>query len=71
MQPVPAKIHFENIGNTIQLRMNVADLSSRDKIALFQWLLEDLGINERFHENPDETAFAQRLIVEQWDKHWK
>jgi hypothetical protein len=32
--------------------------------------MDELGITEAFQEFPDQTAWAQELLIKQWDKHW-
>jgi len=63
-------IVFDSIGGTIVTRSKVQDLNKRDQIALFQELLINLGILERFQDEPDPTARAQEIITEQYTKHW-
>lgn len=64
------KPEYSSIGRTLHLRARVADLSGQEKVNLFQFLLEELGILQRFQREPDETARAQEIIAEQWHVHW-
>jgi len=64
-------IHFSSIGGSLTIHTPVSELSGRDKVSLFQWLMEDLGITRRLQENPDETEAAQVIIAEQWDLAWE
>lgn len=64
------RIDYSSIGQGFTLHVPLKLLSPRDKVVLFQKLLDDLGITEQFSAYPDETGFAQQLITEQWDKHW-
>lgn len=54
----------------IHFSLSVGSLSSRDKVTLFQALMDDLGITEVLHANGDETAKAQELMAKQWDIAW-
>lgn len=65
MQPT-----FSSIGGRLHLSASLSDMSGRDKVQLFQALMEQLGITQRLHEEPDQTARAQEILVEQWNKHW-
>lgn len=64
------KATFDPIGKRIHLGTDICNLSGRDKVALFQALMEDLGITERLSAEPDATLRAQEIITEQWEKHW-
>jgi hypothetical protein len=63
-------VQFSSICPSINVRVGINHLSSRDKVELFRFLLEDLGIANRLHDEPDATARAQEIITEQWTKHW-
>ena len=63
-------VQFSSICPSISVRVGINHLSNRDKVELFRFLLEDLGISNRFHDEPDETARAQVIITEQWTKFW-
>lgn len=65
------KIRFNSIGNSVSIHFNVSEFSSRDKVELFNYLMDDLGITERCNENPDETAGFQEIWKEQIDKAWE
>ena len=64
-------MHYDSIGKKIVMRADLSSMSGRDKVNLFQALMDDLGITEVFHQYPDETAFAQQEMVNKWDKMWK
>lgn len=67
---LPARFTFNSIGKGFTMRMPLEMLSGRDKVALFQALMDDLGITDRLLAAPDETACAQAIIEEQGAKHW-
>ena len=63
-------ISYDVIGNKINLRVSIGDMTERDKVDLCQHLLEDLGILERFRQQSDETYTAQLIMVEQFQLAW-
>lgn len=63
-------LQYDTIGRKIVTRIPIEQLSGRDKVNLFQHLMEDLGIAQRFSDKPDETGEAQKIMTEQWDIHW-
>ena len=64
------RVEFSSICPTITVRVGINHLSNRDKVELFRFLMEDLGISNRVHDEPDATARAQEIITEQWTKFW-
>jgi hypothetical protein len=63
-------VEFNSIFPGLTVRVSIDHISKRDKVELFRFLLDDLGIAERFHNEADATARAQEIITEQWGKFW-
>lgn len=71
MRRIPApRIEYSATVGTIHLKMAVEDMTGQDKVQLLQHLMELLGINERFRNEPDATDRAQAIITEQGNEHW-
>jgi len=69
---VPASLSFSTLGRPqFTIRVDTDLLSARDKVELFRALMDDLGISERFHAEPDAVAEASKIIVEQWGRAWE
>lgn len=64
------RVEWSSIGHQIVSRIDICMLSSRDKVQLFQFLLEDLGINRRLQEEAEATERAQQIMIEQFDIFW-
>ena len=70
MNNARTSVEFSSTCPSISVRVGINHLSNRDKVELFRFLLEDLGIANRFHDEGDATARAQEIITEQWTKFW-
>lgn len=70
MANLSPRMTFDSIGPGFTVRVPLELLSDRDKVELFSILMDDLGITERLHADPDGTAVAQAIITEQWSKAW-
>tara|TARA_R110000868_G_scaffold49960_1_gene160303 strand:+ start:358 stop:573 length:216 start_codon:yes stop_codon:yes gene_type:complete len=66
-----ARLDYSTIGKQLTVRIGLDDLTPRDKVELFRTLMDDLGITERMHAEPEESAWAQRMVTEQWTKAWE
>lgn len=64
------RIRYDVIGKKIHQECSISNLSGRCKVELFTALMEELGITDRLHNEPDETGRAQKIMTEQFDKHW-
>lgn len=64
------KLSYDPVVEAIQIAAPLRSLSQREQVELFRYLLDRLGISERFAEEPDATCRAQEIMVEQWDLAW-
>jgi len=61
---------YSPIGMEISIKVELSELSSRDKASLFNQLMHDLGITKRIEPKMlDERVW--RIITEQTNKAWE
>jgi len=61
---------YDSISRSISQRSRISELSDRDKVNLFNDLMDDLGILRRCQEEPDRTAGFQEIWQEQVNIAW-
>lgn len=61
---------YDSISKTVVQRTKVMTLSGRDKVNLFNDLMDDLGITARLQAEPDATTRFQEIWKEQIDRNW-
>lgn len=63
-------MNYDSIGRSITQRTKISSLSGRDKVNLFNDLMDELGITKRCQDDPDGTFRFQEIWKEQIDKAW-
>jgi hypothetical protein len=61
---------YDSLSKKIVVREPVTLLPTRDKVNLFNDLMDELGITARIQAEPDATARFQEIWKEQIDKFW-
>jgi hypothetical protein len=66
-------ITFDSIGATISQRTKLSEISNQDKVNLFRYLMDDLGITGRLITETDKDGLdgiGTKIIDEQLQKCW-
>lgn len=62
-------IEYSSIGKQITMRADLDSFSSRDKVILFQQLMEDLGITQQLLGN-ENCKIALEIINQGISRNW-